>query len=455
LISQDRIQVLNTKPRAKGDYVLYWMQASQRAEYNHALEQAINIANESSLPLTVYFGITDSFPEANLRHYNFMIEGLKEVKNSLESTGIRFIVIHQSPEIGAVSLSKRASLVVTDRGYLKIQKQWREYVASHIDCPLIQVETDVIVPVERASDREEYSAATLRRKINPKLDQYLESVSEHVPQKDSFSLQLDFDALDISDINQALSHLNIDRSVPSLNGFHGGTSQAKKHLEYFLNKNFDYYKDQKSDPAIEVTSGLSPYLHFGQISPLQVALAVLSRDSASKEGFLDELIVRRELSVNFVNYNSNYDRFEALPEWAQRTLFEHSNDSRDYYYPLEDLENAKTHDQYWNAAQREMVITGKMHGYMRMYWGKKILEWTKNPEVAFHNALYLNNKYELDGRDPNGFAGVAWCFGKHDRPWSERKIYGNVRYMSYAGLERKFDMASYLSRIGRLENGQG
>lgn len=384
-----------------------------------------------------------------------MLEGLREVKASLESRGIRFVVRYESPEIGTIRLSQRASLVVVDRGYLKIQKQWREYVVSHIDCPMVQVETDVIVPVESASNKEGYSAATLRSKMNRLLDQYLVSITGNVLNKDPFSIQFDFDTLDISDINQALSRLDIDKSVLPVNGFHGGTSQAKKHLEYFLNKNLDYYKNRKSDPAADVTSSLSPYLHFRQISPLQVALEVLSRDTTSKEAFLDELIVRRELSANFINYDPNYDRFGALPEWAQSTLFEHSKDSRDYSYPLEELENAKAHDKYWNAAQREMVITGKMSGYMRMYWGKKILEWTNNPEVAFNNALYLNNKYELDGRDPNGFAGIAWCFGKHDRPWPERKIYGNVRYMSYAGLERKFDMASYVNRIGGLENGQG
>jgi deoxyribodipyrimidine photo-lyase len=427
------------------------MQASQRTEHNHALEHAINIANESSLPLIVYFGITDNFPEANLRHYRFMLEGLKEVKDSLKSRGIRLVSTHESPKIGAVRLSKRASLVVVDRGYLKIQKQWRTYVASHIDCPLLQVETDVIVPVESASNKEEYSAATLRRKINRQLDKYLVPVSENTPTKDSFSLEFDFDSLDISDANEVLSQLNIDRSVFAVTSYTGGTNQARKRLDNFLDNKLDSYKDLKSDPEFDITSGLSPYLHFGQISPLRIAISVLSADSLSRQDFLEELIVRRELSMNFVNYNHYYYEFRALPEWAQNTLFEHTNDPRDYLYSIDELEKAKTHDKYWNAAQKEMVITGKMHGYMRMYWGKKIIEWTENPETAFKFALYLNNKYELDGRDPNGFAGVAWCFGKHDRPWPERRIYGNVRYMSSSGLERKFNMGKYVARVGNLD----
>jgi deoxyribodipyrimidine photo-lyase len=198
---------------------------------------------------------------------------------------------------------------------------------------------------------------------------------------------------------------------------------------------------------MEFTSGLSPYLHFGQISPLFVALEVKKSGKKGKEDFLEELIVRRELAVNFVHYNSAYDSFNCLPQWAKATLHAHLEDKREYAYSLKDLENAKTHDPYWNAAQEEMRISGKMHGYMRMYWGKKILEWTRSPEEAFRRALYLNNKYNIDGRDPNGFAGVAWCFGKHDRPWKERQIFGKVRYMSSHGLERKFEIEKYVRKI--------
>jgi deoxyribodipyrimidine photo-lyase len=188
---------------------------------------------------------------------------------------------------------------------------------------------------------------------------------------------------------------------------------------------------------------LSPYLHFGQISPSYTASEVGSYGGPNSDAFLEELIVRRELSMNFNHFNPKYDSFSGLPDWAKKTLLERQEDLRKYLYTMEDLEKALTHDPYWNTAQKEMVITGKMHGYMRMYWGKKILEWTATPQDAFETALYLNNKYELDGRDPNGFTGVAWCFGNHDRPWARRPIFGNIRYMSEDGLKRKFDADKY------------
>ncbi len=209
----------------------------------------------------------------------------------------------------------------------------------------------------------------------------------------------------------------------------------------------DRYEELKNDPTKECVSNMSPFLHFGQISPLHIALRVSETDSPGKDAYLEELIVRRELSVNFVFYNKNYDAFEGLPEWAKKTLKEHEKDPREYVYTLEELENAETHDPYWNAAQREMTLRGKMHGYMRMYWGKKIIEWSRTPENAFKTAVYLNNKYELDGRGPNGFTGVAWCFGKHDRPWKERPIFGKIRYMNANGLKRKFDADGYVAKI--------
>jgi deoxyribodipyrimidine photo-lyase len=231
----------------------------------------------------------------------------------------------------------------------------------------------------------------------------------------------------------------------------GGTTEAKKRLRDFIKNKLDEYADLRNDPCLDATSNMSPYLHFGQISPLYIALKVMESEARGKESYLEELIVRRELSYNFVYYNNNYDKFSSLPPWAKNSLNCHARDKREYIYSLEEFEQAKTHDPYWNAAQKEMVLTGKMHGYMRMYWGKKILEWTRNPRQGFKMALYLNNKYELDGRDPNGFAGVAWCFGKHDRAWSERKVFGKIRYMNAAGLKRKFDADKYVERVDRIE----
>jgi deoxyribodipyrimidine photo-lyase len=448
MIQKERIKVLNKQGIKKGTYVLYWMQASQRAEFNHALEYAISKGNELHQPVIVFFGMTDHFPEANERHYAFMLEGLREVKQSLEKRGIQMVILHQSPEMGAVQLAKGASLAVVDRGYLKIQKKWRSDAATKMNCPLIQVETDVIVPVEETSPKEEYAAATIRSKIHKKLSHFLVPLKQRDPAVGSLSR--DFDSLDISDVDKTISKLHMDRGVQRVSSFQGGTKEARNHLEVFLEGKLDQFPELRNDPTLDYLSHMSPYLHFGQISPLFIVLNALETKSPGAEAFLEELIVRRELSMNFLFYNEKYDSFEAVPEWAKKTLRAHKKDKRQYAYTLRELEPAKTHDPYWNAAQKEVVIKGKMHGYMRMYWGKKIIEWSKRPEEAFRIMLYLNNKYELDGRDPNGFTGVAWCFGKHDRPWGERPIFGNVRYINDKGLKRKFDADRYVKMMGQL-----
>jgi deoxyribodipyrimidine photo-lyase len=449
MIQKERIKALNAKEIRKGRYVLYWMQASQRTGDNHALEYAVLKANELNQPLVVFFGITDRFPEANERHYTFMLEGLRDVKRSLEKRRIRMVVQNTSPEQGAVQFARGASFVVVDRGYLRIQKEWRNRVASLIDCPLIQVESDVIVPVEETSPKEEYAAATIRSKIHKKLDRFLVPVKETHPLVDSLSL--DFGSFDIDDVEKALAKLRIDRGVKRVLPFRGGEQEAKKHLQVFLRDKLERFPELRNDPTVDFLSNMSPYLHFGQISPLCIALKVSKTNGLARDAYIEELIVRRELSMNFVFYNEKYDSFEgAIPAWAQKTLKAHRRDKRPYLYSLEELEAAETHDPYWNAAQKEMLFAGKMHGYMRMYWGKKILEWSNSPEEGFHAALYLNNKYELDGRDPNGFTGVAWCFGKHDRPWGEREIFGNVRYMNAGGLKRKFDADEYVRLVDRL-----
>ncbi len=448
MIQPQRIKLLNAREPRDGKYLVYWMQASQRAEYNHALEYSILQANKLRQPVVVFFGLTDKFPEANERHYFFMLEGLREVQSSLERRGILMIIRQSSPEKGAVEVAKDASLIVVDRGYLKIQRKWRRYAADHVGCPLVQVESDVVVPVEEASLKEEYTAATFRPKIRSKLKDYLTPLKKNRPRVDSLNMRLD--TLDIGDTNKVLSGLKIDRSVTRVASFRGGTSEAKRHFDSFLKKKLRHFEELRNDPTVDYLSNLSPYLHFGQISPLYVALRALRTESPGKEAFLEELLVRRELSMNFVYYNGSYDSYDGLPPWAKRTLGEHRKDRREYFYTLRELEDAKTHDPYWNAAQEEMRIKGKMHGYMRMYWGKKILEWIRTPEEAFRLSIFLNNKYELDGRDPNGFTGVAWCFGKHDRPWKERQIFGKVRYMNAAGLRRKFDADLYVHNVQRL-----
>jgi deoxyribodipyrimidine photo-lyase len=446
-IQPERVQTLNDAEDRRGKFVLYWMQQSQRADCNHALEYAIDEANARELPVVAVFGITDDFPGANLRHYAFMLEGLKRSQQALKQRKIKLVVRHRSPEEAALELVADAALLVCDRGYLRVQKVWRDRVAERAPCRVVQVESDVVVPVETASDKEEYAARTIRPKIHRHLERFLVPLRLRTPKRSS--LRMRFETFDLGDTENALRRLDIDRSVPPSPLFAGGTDRAEELLDTFIEEKLRSYDADRNDPSLDIQSHLSPYLHFGQISPLRVALRVA--DSGATQGnvdaFLEELLVRRELSMNFVHFCDDYDQFVGIPDWAKETLDEHRPDPRDPTYSPEQFEQAETHDKYWNAAQREMVAGGKMHNYMRMYWGKKIIEWSRTPEDAFRTALALNNRYELDGRDANGFTGVAWCFGKHDRAWTERPILGKLRWMSAGGLKRKFDMGGYLERV--------
>jgi deoxyribodipyrimidine photo-lyase len=448
-VQDERIRFLNDRPAAPGRFVLYWMQAAQRAEWNHALEYAIERANELALPVVAFFGLDEKYPGANERHFRFMLEGLAEVRGALERRGIGLVVRAVSPERGVVELARDAALVVVDRAYVRHTRAWRAHAARRLACPLVQVETNVVVPVEEASPREEYAAATLRPKIAKKLDRFMTPLRMRTPRRDSLALRIP--SLDIADPGAALARLEIDRSVRGVDGLRGGTGEAKRRLRAFLAAKLARFAELRNDPEADCVSGMSPYLHFGQISPLFVALEIAKKGGPGSKEYLEELVVRRELSMNFVFYNERYDSFEGLPDWARKTLGERAKDRREYVYGEADLERARTHDPFWNAAQDEMRVTGSMHCYMRMYWGKKILEWSRTPEEGYRIALALNDRYELDGRDPNGYAGVAWCFGKHDRPWRRRPVFGLVRYMNANGLRRKFDVDAYVGRVERLK----
>ena len=451
MIHADRVKHLNGIEKRQGDYVVYWMQNARRSHCNHALEYAIERANELELPLVVFFALTTHYPEANERHYAFLLEGLVETAADLRKRDIALIVYLQTPERAIVKFSKGAALVVTDCGYMRHQVSWRATLAKHALCPVIQVETNVIVPVAVASGKEEYSAATFRRRINKHLATYLVPLSQRKPEKSS--LELDLESLDLEHWEALLADISIDRSVKRQNKLIGGTKSARAVLKNFIEEKLAKYHLDRNEPVKAIRSHLSPYLHFGHISPLEVALEIRRSEvpQEAKDAFLEELIVRRELSFNFVHYNRRYDEYDCLPEWAMKTLDDHRQDERPYVYELEELEACKTDDIYWNAAQSEIAKTGLMSNYMRMYWGKKILEWSPSPELAFERAIHLNNKYGLDGRDPNSYAGIAWCFGKHDRPWQERKIFGKVRYMNAAGLKRKFDINAYVEQVEALD----
>jgi deoxyribodipyrimidine photo-lyase len=451
-IQQTRIQPLNNLNICRGDYILYWMQQSQRAEYNHALEYAVELANAFGQGVLVAFGLMDDYPEANLRHYTFMLEGLRETQASFAKKGIKMVIQRGSPPDVALAHGRKASLIVCDRGYLRHQKVWRTRVALSAACRVVQIESDVVVPLEVVSPKAEYAARTIRPKIHKHLNDYLLPFKSSVVKKESLGLKIN--SLDLKEVSAVLKKLTIDRSVaPVTQFFKGGTSRGKKRLAEFIKKRFHHYVKNRNQPQTVDISHMSPYLHFGQLSPLYIALQIKAAGSGLKEvqeAYLEELIVRRELAMNFVNYTPNYHSYSCLPQWAQKTLKQHQKDKREYVYTRGQLEDAETYDAYWNAAMREMKITGFMHNYMRMYWGKKILEWTNTPEHAFRTTLAINNKYFLDGRDPNSYTGVAWVFGVHDRAWFERPIFGKIRYMAASGLERKCDIQGYVKKVDRL-----
>ncbi|MGD1987447.1 MAG: deoxyribodipyrimidine photo-lyase [Desulfobacterales bacterium] len=452
-IQDTRIQYLNDLDLRQGNFVLYWMQQSQRAEYNHALEYAVQQANQVGQGVLVVFGLMDDYPEANLRHYTFMLEGLQDTQTALGKRGIKMIVKKGNPADVALAVGEKASLIVCDRGYLRHQRQWRQKVAKDAGCRVVQVESDVVVPLEVVSNKAEYAARTIRPKIHKHLKDYLVELKPTKIKKSS--LQLGVKGIGLSDINAVLKKMSLDRSVgPVSQFFKGGTAQARQTFSDFLRHRFKTYVENRNQPQTDDVSHMSKYLHFGQISPLFLALKVQGTDKRQKEAreaFIEELIVRRELAMNFVHYTPDYDSYRCLPKWAQKTLSEHKKDKREHTYTRRQLEDAKTHDEYWNAAMREMKFTGFMHNYMRMYWGKKILEWTSTPEQGFKTTLAINNTYFLDGRDANSYTGVAWVFGVHDRAWFERPIFGKIRYMAASGLERKCDIQAYVKKVDALE----
>ena len=451
-IDTERIRELNNRENIPGRFVVYWMQQSQRGEYNHALEFAIETANALDLPVIVLFCLTETYPEANLRHYTFMLEGLRHTQKELASRGIRMIVERGEIPQQVLRSAQGASCIVCDRGYLRHQRQWREQIARQASCRVVQVESDVVVPVDFVSEKAEYGARTLRTKINRCVQGFLRDMKP-VPVKHP-SLGITITGIHLEDIDTVMSDLHPDRSVsPASRFFRGGTPAAKEIFGEFLFHSLGRYERNSNQPQTEDISHMSPYLHFGQISPLYLALEILKKREefqADSAAYLEQLIVRRELAMNFTHFTPDYDSFTCLPQWARKTLLDHAFDKREHLYSTAELENARTHDLYWNAAMNEMRTTGFMHNYMRMYWGKKILEWSEGPEEAFETLLHLNNRYFLDGRDPNSYAGVAWIFGQHDRAWSRRPIFGKVRYMSASGLERKCDIRAYVSRVDRF-----
>ncbi len=442
-MNKRRIKILR-ESNLKDGPIVYWMQRDQRVNDNWALIYAYEKAKEKNEELIVVFNLVTNFLEATLRQYYFMIEGLKEVEKKLDKLNIPFILLTGKPEeqIPKFLKENNAALLITDFNPLKIIFKWKEEVKNKIEIPFYEIDAHNVVPVWEASDKLEFAAYTIRPKIKKLLHDYLDDF----PKLKKLN-PTNFKANEI-DWENLYKSLKIDNSVKPAKVFTPGENAANKTLRNFIDNRLKNYSSNRNDPNKNGISNISPYLHFGQISAQRIALALNNfENDESVASFLEELIIRRELSDNFCYYNSNYDNFEGLHKWAKETLNEHRNDEREYTYSLEQFENAETHDALWNAAQLEMVKTGKMHGYMRMYWAKKILEWTNTPEQAIEFGIYLNDKYELDGRDPNGYVGVVWSIGGvHDRAWGERPVFGKVRYMNYNGCKRKFDVNNYIKK---------
>jgi deoxyribodipyrimidine photo-lyase len=438
-------------PDLTGKCVVYWMQRAQRGRDNPALDVSIRVANELRRPVVAFFAPVPFYPNANLRHYRFLEEGISGIAEDLSARKVGF-VLRPHPEHNLLKFCEevRAAIVIGDENPMREPEHWRVRVAERIPVPFWTVDADVVVP-SRLLEKEQYAARTIRPRIHRLLPKFLapaDKIEVYVPWVKPRSLHS-------PPVNEEfMASWKIDRSVSPVSRWQGGNKAARRLLNEFVKHGLQNYLRDRNHPECEGTSRLSPYLHFGQISPLTVALAVRnsSAPEQAKRAFLEQLIVRRELSVNFVRFNPAYDSMECLEPWASRTMAEHAPDSRPVSYSEKQLDQAETHDPLWNAAQKQMVLTGWMHNYLRMYWAKKILEWSPSLGVAYQRAVWLNDRYELDGRDPNGYAGIAWAIvGKHDRAWSERPVFGKIRYMSFASTSRKFDSKKYIEQIENIE----
>jgi deoxyribodipyrimidine photo-lyase len=443
-------------PHQQGKCVVYWMQRAQRGIDNHAVNLAVSVANEHGLPLVVYFAAISNFPHANLRHYAFLQQGLPDIEHDLAQRNIAFIM-RRAPHASHERLfhDVRAAMVIGDENPMREPERWRQQLAKNLSIPFWTVDADVVIP-SRLIEKAQYGAYTIRPRLYRLLPDYLVPFDNPHAQY-AWKRPTNFHADSVhQDITAGWP--DIDRSVAPVDIWHGGTHAALTRLKHFTSNLLADYDANRNKPELDGTSGMSPYLHFGHLGPQTIALAVEAAAAAdlrlqtAKDSFFNELIVWRELAVNFVKFHTEtYDTHESAENWARQSIAAHARDEREHVYTLPELEHAGTYDELWNASQIQMVESGWMHNVMRMYWAKKILEWTPDVDTAVRYAIYLNDKYELDGRDPNGYAGIAWSMlGKFDRTWSDRPIFGKIRYMSGASTGRKFNSKLYIRQTQAL-----
>jgi deoxyribodipyrimidine photo-lyase len=454
-----RIRPLNdAAPRPGAKYVLYWCQMNRRADSNHALAYAAEKANELRLPLLVYEGLTCTYREANDRMHTFVLEGVAEQQRRMAELGVGycFYLRKRRTDENRVlyELAGDAAMVVTDDYPTFIAAQHNAHVPGRIGVAYHAVDASCVVPMNHFTKRE-WAAYTIRPKIQKVLREHMRAVGPILvnhrwraprPRWHTEVTEANIPAL--------VAECESDHSVKPSISVTGGRLAAERHLHAFLTAKLRKYAGDKNSPTNHATSGLSPYLHFGQISSLEMALAAEGYAEEHKliaTEFLEELIVRRELAFNFTKFCDQFNSLAALPEWVQVTMAKHAEDRREHLYAPEQFEWARTHDPLWNACQKEMLLRGKIHGYYRMYWGKKIMEWSPSLQQAQDTMLHIHDRYALDGRDPNTYTSVLWCFGLHDRPWGERAIFGTIRYMGFDGMKRKTDVPGYIREIEHLE----
>ena len=447
----ERIRLLNEKSaNNQGKYVLYWMQMFKRTAYNYALNFAIREANERKIPLVVYEGLKYYYPWANDRIHTFILEGVEEKRTEFEKLGIKYLFYLQqnekSPKNTVAELAKKAALIVTDDFPCFIIPEHNRRIAERAQIPVYAVDSNGIIPLAKF-DKEEYAAYTIRPKIKRLLPDYLKFEKDEKVIVRAANFEVDCPDTRVENIPDLVKKCAIDHTVRPSPIYHGGSANGRQRLRHFIKNILPTYANTRNEASIDGSSRLSAYLHFGFLSVQEIVDAVNEAEDAppeSKEAFLEELIVRRELSYNFTRFNPNYDSLKSLPPWVQETMRKHHDDKRETIYSIEQLENFQTGDEIWNASQRELVLTGEIHNYVRMLWGKNVIGWTKSYEEAFAILEDFNNKYALDGRNPNSYAGILWCFGKHDRPWMERPVFGTMRYMTSNSTGKKFNAKKYI-----------
>ena len=471
-------QISKSGVSQSGRLILYWMNANRRMEDNFALQRAVEWRNFLNKPLVILESLRCDYRWSSLRFHQFVLEGMEINSNLAGQVQVSYIPLVETKPKQELDwlkqFSQEFSVVVTDDFPSVEQEERIHQAAKKILCRFEAVDSNGLFPL-RAADRVFQRAFSFRQFLKKELAAHLAEFPENRPLsklKEECRNQVDIEELErTSNLHLiSLRELPIDHSVAEVDRFPGGSESAIERLNQFLEQKLSGYSEFRNQPEIDATSGLSPYLHTGQISPHTIFRAIAGSDgwspekinssqsgknwfgmSENAESFLDELITWRELGYNMAWQQPDYDQYDSLPKWAVQTLEEHSGDPRPNLYTEEELEEARTHDPLWNAAQNQLRSEGIIHNYLRMLWGKKILEWSKSPREAMRIMVHLNNKYAMDGRNPNSYSGIFWVLGRYDRPWGpERPIFGKIRYMSSENTARKFRVAQYIDRYGSV-----